>query len=242
MDTQFNILANDPALRDTYGVMEYLTGYVDEEVNRWTGRLYRHYLLEGNRTLLSKDPYLSPHIANPDFDEGESNWTLKPAEAGSMAVRHAREYGYLQGRYSLRLGDTFLWARRSAERPNAFSQEIVNLEPGRTYSVKMYTADYHDYLEGKAAAVGKHAVTITIDGGEMIEAKCTQRGFKSIHRRYDTNAPTHKPWFNYFRYVFRAKGETARLAVSDWLSPDEPGGPVGQELMYNFIEVQPYLE
>jgi len=46
---------------------------------------------------------------------------------------------------------------------------------------------------------------------------------------------------NYHWRVFRAKGKTARLRVSDWQSDTAPGGRVGQELIYNFIEVQPYL-
>ena len=39
----------------------------------------------------------------------------------------------------------------------------------------------------------------------------------------------------------RADGETARLTVSDWKSDTEPGGPIGQAMMFNFIELQPYL-
>ena len=31
------------------------------------------------------------------------------------------------------------------------------------------------------------------------------------------------------------------LTVSDWMSNDVPGGPIGQELMYNFVKVQPYF-
>ncbi len=34
----------------------------------------------------------------------------------------------------------------------------------------------------------------------------------------------------------------ATLTVSDWATDTQPGGPLGQELIYNFIEVQPYLE
>jgi hypothetical protein len=40
--------------------------------------------------------------------------------------------------------------------------------------------------------------------------------------------------------VFRAKGTTAKLTISDWAGDSDPGGPIGQELMYNFIEIQPY--
>ena len=51
----------------------------------------------------------------------------------------------------------------------------------------------------------------------------------------------NKYYMNYHWRVFRAKAETARLTVSDWKSGEERGGPVGQELMYNFIEIQPYI-
>lgn len=47
---------------------------------------------------------------------------------------------------------------------------------------------------------------------------------------------------NYHRRIFRATATTARLSVSDWESPGSAGGPPGQELMFNFIEIQPYLE
>ena len=46
---------------------------------------------------------------------------------------------------------------------------------------------------------------------------------------------------NYHWRVFRAKAATARLVVSDWKSAAEAGGPAGQELMFNFLELQPYL-
>ena len=46
--------------------------------------------------------------------------------------------------------------------------------------------------------------------------------------------------FNFFRVVFRARSETARLVISDWAGEEEPGGPAGQELTANFVEVEPY--
>ena len=49
-------------------------------------------------------------------------------------------------------------------------------------------------------------------------------------------------WFNYHRIVFRARGRTARLIVSDWTSEDDSGGSARQETACNLVEVQPYLE
>jgi hypothetical protein len=38
----------------------------------------------------------------------------------------------------------------------------------------------------------------------------------------------------------RRPDDQAGLQISNWSSASEPGGPAGQELMMNFVEVQPY--
>jgi hypothetical protein len=47
---------------------------------------------------------------------------------------------------------------------------------------------------------------------------------------------------NYHWRLFRARDKTARLVVCDWTTGKETGDAIGQELIYNFIEIQPYLE
>jgi hypothetical protein len=78
---------------------------------------------------------------------------------------------------------------------------------------------------------------------DIVPDKCFQFPFPSCY------AHAHGPfnvdnryWMNLFNVVFRARGNEARLTISDWAAPDSPGGPPGQELMLNFVEVQPYLE
>jgi len=46
---------------------------------------------------------------------------------------------------------------------------------------------------------------------------------------------------SYHWRVFRAQAETAVFVVSDRKSEDDRGGPIGQGLMYNFIEIQSYI-
>jgi len=241
MDMQFNMLANDPAFQGICGVMEYTSGYAEEEIIRWQGGLYRHYCIEGKREMLSDDPYILSHIVNPDFDEGTRGWTLKPAEEGSMGTKHMDGYSWLQGRYpKTEEGNNFLWTRRSAKGPNIFSQEIRGLKPGRLYSLKMFTADYRDLVEGRSLRQ-KHAVSIKLDDAEIV------RSFQHVYPNcYDHHLgpfnDKHRFWINYHFVVFRPKSSTGRIEVSDWAEPGEPGGPLGQELIYNFIEIQPYLE
>ena len=250
LDMQFNLLANDPAFKGLYGLMCYHSAYADEEIMRWSAKLFRHYCIEGKRHRLSKDPYVLSHVQNPDFAQGVEGWTLLPAEPGSIDTRDVPGYSYLQTRYPLTTqGDTVLWTRRSEKGPNYFSQQVRNLVPGRLYSLKMFTTDYQRFVTGKGvdafeAVEAKREVTIKLDGVDLLPAKSFRNTFASGragHASKGFNRQNNLP-ITYHLIVFRAKDTTAMLTISDWASDTEPGGPVGQELMHNFIELQPYLE
>ena len=233
MDMQFNLLANAPVFSGLSGIMEYNNRLVDEEILRWAPKLCRHYAIEGRRERLTSDPYIVPHISNGDFEQGADGWTLSPAEEGAITFGRMSGYADMSGRYppSAVPGETFLCTRRSSERANTFSQNIVKLTPGRAYSVRFITADRQDlHLKGN------HAVAVTIPGAQVLPER-------TIHHLWEQlwYGKPH-PWLNFHRIVFRASGETARLVISDWGSPAEPGGPEGQQLIFNFVQVQPYLE
>ena len=49
-------------------------------------------------------------------------------------------------------------------------------------------------------------------------------------------------WITYHWKVFRAKGTTAKVVVSDWSNDQEATGAFGQEQTFNFLEIQPYHE
>ena len=245
MDMQFNYLANHPAYFGLYGLQEYQSGSANQEAIRWAARLYRHYAIEGNTEMLStayEFAFRPEHIVNPDFEDGTKGWRLAPAEEGSISAGRMVGLAKLQGRYPpASKGDAHLLTRRNAKKPNAFSQEIKNLTPGKTYSMKMYSADYGDLKEGKSVKK-THAVSITIDGVDNIRERSKQHPFPNYYANFGPFSRKNQPWLNYHWRVFRAKAPTARLTVSDWASAEEPGGPVGQELIFNFVEVQPYFE
>ena len=132
--------------------------------------------------------------------------------------------------------------KRSAAKPNVFSQPIKNLTPGRLYSMKMITSDYQDLVPEKSDKK-QNAVSITLDNVQVSTdprqnfqftfPNCYAHPLGKFDARYNY-------WMNYHWRVFRAKGETAKLTVTDWKSNNDPGGPIGQELIFNFIEIQPY--
>ena len=245
MDMQFNMVANHPAFLGVRGFQEYQSGSANDEAVRWASRLYRHYGIEGKTTMLSKEfgyKYELDHIVNPDFDYGLKGWRITEAQPHSIAVKEMKDFGDIEGRYPSRpAGSHFLWTKRSKVGPNICEQEIKNLVPDRLYSMKLFTADYQDISGGKSVEK-KDDISISIEPVEMIEQKCFDHLYPNYYAHTDPFTWEHHPWLNFHFRVFRAKTSTAKLEISDWKTPAEPGGPIGQEMMYNFVEVQPYFD
>ena len=84
-------------------------------------------------------------------------------------------------------------------------------------------------------------VTVTGDV-EMIPRRCFQHVAVNLFKGHAPFKRGVHPYVNFYQKVFRARNETAGLIISDWSSDTEPGGPVGQELMFNFLELAPYLQ
>jgi len=239
MDMQFYLLATDPTFRDLYGIQEYLSRYADEELLRWAHQLFRHYCIEGKRTRFTDDPYILPHLKNPDFDHGLQDWTIEPAEEGSIQLKSKPGYSWLQGRYPrTSYGDKFIWFKRSAKQPNTIRQQVKELDPSRLYSLKLIATDLQQLDKNQMLAL-----LVQLDDVEIIKDYTFQFVYPNNYGHelgpYNRN---HPAWFNFFRIVFRPQNNTAELTISDWKNPTDSGGPAGQELIFNFIEIQPFYE
>ncbi|MFH1744231.1 MAG: hypothetical protein ABIH23_34955, partial [bacterium] len=238
MDMQIRYMATEPALWGQCGILPWLSNYADEEILRWTYRLFRHYCIEGNRTPFTTDPYVLPHLENPDFDDGLKYWTVDCAEGGNVAVRHIDRFGWLQGRYpETPNGDNFLYMRHSTKGPNRVSQTVKDLDLNRLYSLKMISLDLNNPEKEQ-----KLPVSISLEGAEIIPERSFQAVYKSGKQCQDeaTGRSISNPNFNYHRLVFQSTSRSAELIISDWQSPTESGGTEDQELACNFIEIQPY--
>ena len=103
----------------------------------------------------------------------------------------------------------------------------------------MFVTDYNDLTKGaKPDEKRTYAVNVQIAGAEV----CGNKSFQHTFLGGGTEEHPDRIWMTYLWRVFRANSKTAKLAISDWAGEKEPGGPIGQELIYNFIEIQPYLE
>ena len=240
LDMQMQLLASDPEFFGLWGVQPYRSNYVDEEILNCMGRLLRHYCIEGKTARMLSDPYELRHVTDPDFEQGTAHWQIAAAEDGAVGAGQFAGYGTLEGRYpGGAMGDTFLRMTRSAKSPNIVSQQLQGLQPGRLYSLKLITADYGDLRNGKSRKATQ-TVSITLDGAEVLPGGfsypfCSCREVK----QFTAKTPF---WMTYHYLRFRATGPTTKLVISDWAKPDAPGAPISQELILNFVELQPVLE
>lgn len=230
LDMQFNMLANDPRFFGVRGVMEYLTNYADEEYLRYVQKLYRHYCIEGRRERMNNDPYMLPHVQNPDFANGLEAWTVEAAETGSVATNSMDGFSFLEGRYPrYKEGDQFCEMRRAAA-ANRVAQTVRRLTPGRLYSLKMYSANI-EHLDQKEPS----GLAIAIDNVELLDSYTFDFVFPSSYAHvvppYDSSHPAH---MTFHRRVFRATGDTATLVLTD-----EAAKP-GNRTAFNFVQIQPY--
>jgi hypothetical protein len=241
MDQQMNVVANHPVLQDIAGLNWWTSTQADEDSVRFVGKLYRHYAIEGKTEMLTRDPLLLTHIQNADFENGIEGWTVQAAEEGSIASKSFARYGRIEGRYPRDrepIGDKFLWMKRSEKGPNTFSQTIRCLQPGRLYSMKMFTCDYEDLSNPRTKQLQeatKFIGSVVLEGVELD----TKRSFMEM---YASNPEPRIPvWITYHWKLFKALGPTAELIVSDWPAEENPAA-FGQEQTFNFVEIQPYRE
>ncbi len=237
MDMQFHLLATQPEFFGLGGLFEYSASYADEESLIWAHQLMRHYCIDGSRRRVTYDPYVLSHLENPDFAAGLDGWSVDAAEEGSIAAGQRGGFSWLQGRYPrTEQGDRFCVMRRAETGPNTIAQTLRELEPGRPYSLKVIAADLGQW--SKEQLLGLH---VEVEGVERIEPLCFQTAYPSNYaHELGPHNRKNPAWFNLFRVVFRPEGDSAVLRISDWAGPDTPGGPIGQEITFNFVEVQPY--
>jgi len=247
MDQQMNVVANHPTLAGIAGLNWWTSLQTDEETVRFVGKLYRHYAIEGKTDLYTKDPLFLTHLQNTDFEKGLDVWALHEAEKGSIQARSFPRYGRIEGRYMglgrpadpEHIGDTFVWMKRSEKGPNTVSQEIKDLQPGRLYSLKMFSCDYQDLInpEKKTRDEAQPFFGKIVLDGVDVDSK------RSFNEMYSSSPEPPVPvWITYHWIVFRARGTAGKITVTDW-NPDQPSTTTfGQEQTFNFLELEPYHE
>ena len=238
LDMQMNILANDP-LFEGLGMTGYWgTHYADEEMYRWSHALLRHYVVEGQKEMLSKKygfSYIPGHIENNDFADGLKGWTVKEGEKGSIGIANNKEFNKKnQNRWGGAgdIGNTFCILKAIAGKPNTISQVAKNLIPGKQYML-LFSAGSYDDLKVQKFNPREFGFEATISNADIVP----DDSFVFIDKRekgnYDYNHNIARQ--NLYRYVFKPKSTEVTITFSDAKAIP------GETLMFNYVQVKPFF-
>ena len=233
LDMQFHLIATAPELEGLAMAGNWGSNYADNEMVRWTGRLFRHYLVEGNTERLAPRygfTYSVDFVRNADFEKGLEGWDV----SGTVKAGHTPGYGRtLQKRWSAPngIGDSYAVLERGAE-PNVLSQKLKGIKRGRYYKLQYITADAEDVLMQGGGKPGDLSVECEIDGAEFVPEETV---------RYRARGPFRKIDKNMFKVnldcrVFKAAQDDPVIRFTDRaVAP-------GRKTALNYIYLTPFFE
>ena len=173
---------------------------------------------------------MTEYLKNADFAAGAAHWNVELADAGSVQFKKIGDLPFKKG--YLPRGPGIVTMKRSDKKANVVRQTIKNLQPGRLYSFAMFSGDP---AATNLMTRQRYAQSVHIKGAEILSNECRQNV-----QRGDRAVPGSICW-NYTYLVFKATKPTAMLEVSDWVDQKTCGGPEGQELIFDFMQVQPFF-
>lgn len=249
LDLQFCLAANDPELFGMRGVCPWIIRYAKPDFLLWQDRLIRHYLIEGNRDLLSSRchrRYNPEHLINADCAEGLSGWQVQEAEAGSITAEKIVNYGFNRGtRNTAPAGDDVIVMKRIPGKVNSISQTIRNLKPGRRYELNVRSADYDNVCDTASAADLKlMPLRVMVSGAEVIPEQSIIHVYPVVQK-----TPDRKKGIcgNHCNVVFRATDAIAKVTISDEIpiisartyhgQDFAEADPAQKKVLFNFVQV-----
>ena len=243
LDHWIHRMATEPAFADVGGLSTTTPG-CGEEILRWQALIMHHYGILGRTDSLAEArgwKYNPETVRDGDFGEGFRHWNVCAAEAGSVTNMVRKGFAKdIQRRVSADIcdGDHFALLTRSAKGPNKVSQKIRNLRKGEWYILEFASSDYANVLAPRTSKDEEPQLWAEVKG---MPFDSRYSSFAMAPRGVNNWAlPQKRCAVRTHRYVFRATADEAEVAISDWKSDMEPGGPIGRRSTLNYISVNPY--
>ena len=236
LDMQFNLLANHPAIDGVATVGYWGSYYADHEFHRWSFLLLRHYVVEGNTTMLSDKygfKYIPEHVVNGDFRGSFDGWavdgnvTLDSFDGFGGSSQH--RWGGNNG-----VGDTFAVFTKTGDEISTLKQTAKGLTPGKAYLLQFCTFDV-DWVKAKNSNWRDFGIRATLGDGATIRDDLSwqhidKRGVNGgAAQTYGVARP------NLHHIVFIANAPEVEITLDNKLAAP------GEHLGVNFFSVTPFL-
>lgn len=253
LDLQYQLLATDPVFFGVRGVGPWILRYATPDTLAWQAKLFRHYMIEGKRDLLSNEygyVYEPGYLANGEFTDGLKAWTIE----GKVAVKNIPNYGYARGiNNTAPDGDTVAVMTRVPGQVNLVRQTIRNLKVGKRYELLIRSADYDDVMAGKNP-LKVMTLKPEIRGAEVLEDESIIYVYPVVMHALPGKFPDRRNGLsaNCTRLVFRATAPEAELTISDEVPglpalqyhgrEFAPADPAQKQVMFNFVQITELLD
>ena len=149
LDMQLNAIANNPEFRNIGCINFWGGNYADTSRHRWISALFKHYVFEGKKSMLSDEfglKLVPGHLKNASFREHLKYWT----KSGSVGYGKAAD-GAIFLKYFNNNNDSSNMAIFTKNQYSAkLNQQMNNLEPGKKYKVRFVIS-------------GKGALNLSVD-------------------------------------------------------------------------------
>ncbi len=236
LDMQFNLLANAPEL-DGLGVVGYWGSYYgDHEFHRWSFELMRHYVIEGNTTMLSDKygfKYIPGHVVNGDFRGTFNGWAVQ----GNVTLDKVEGLGKsVENRWNEKsgVGDSFAVFTKIANEVSSLKQTAKGLIPGKAYLLQFCTFDV-DRVKAKNTDWGDFGIRATLDADATIRQDLSWQHIDKRGQQGSTAANNGVARPNLHHIVFIANAPEVEITLDNSLAKP------GEHLGVNFFTVLPFL-
>ena len=234
LDMQLHLVATDPAFVNLGATGYWGSYYADRELYRWAFMLLRHYCVEGNTEMLSKQygfSYTPNHLQNGDFIGKLDPWTasgdVRADKVNGFAATSQNRWG------GSSVGDTFAVFKKANAETSTLTQTVKNLIPGKMYCLQFSTGDYNDIV-AKRHKPRKYGIEANLGDGAVIDdAQSWVHIDKREKGRYAHNNNVAR--INLHHIVFKATKPETTLVFSN------AAALPGEELVLNYVMLNPFL-
>ena len=235
--------ATRPEFAANSGIAAGASGAAEEEIRRWTARLFRYYAIEGGTENLAERygyRWAPGFVRNCDFDDGLEGWTASPSDGGDVKTMKIEKYGtriQCRKKVPVGTGDNVAVFTSSKCGANRLSQRLSGLEPGKLYAL-MFCAPNLANVETASLKPMPLAFSAHMEGAEELEG-LRFRHIVQCKRIPKGSAPGAKLHLAIYRYVFKAASSEATLVFEDRGHDGEALEPGSRQIL-NYVIFRPY--
>jgi len=219
LDMQLHTVATHPDFQGTAGIGMWIAYYTDPEILRWYSALVKHYAVDGNREMLSRQYgfELRPGLVKSPNWENLTPWQI----SGDAKLVPVKDSQLKISPYMPKTTANLLQLSASNTQIASASQLITGLTPQKLYTLEVTVVDPQQ------------------DGSEIIYPFAVEINHAQIQhtslRQLTNFIYKHKPVYNAYKIRFKANSSQAQIVLK--LTPEAKGS-----LLIDSVRITPYFE